>query len=365
MSVMILLLLGTIYYQYSKELMLSEHRLAMQLQSEQYIPRLKGWMQGDNEFFPIDLAYPTALFDMNRRPIKSLLQSEEIDWKSAISLDGDVIHFVIPLASYELGESYVVFETKDDGLWKRSAIMKIFWAGSALFTLLLLLGWYLSHLFFRPLSDAIALIDDFIKDTTHELNTPVAAIMTNLEMIDKAHLDDKMKKKMQRIEIAARTISTIYDDLTYLLLDHKRVSHNEAIDVGILLQERIEYFSLKAAQKNLHVKTAIKENVILTCDKIKLARLIDNLISNAIKYNKHGGFIHYELSSKSFVISDGGIGIEGDKIDEIFQRYARANTHEGGFGIGLHIVFKIVNEYGYTIDVRSTLGEGSRFEIVF
>ncbi len=365
MSVMILLLLSTIYYQYSKELMLSQHRLSMQLQSERYIPRLKRWMQGDDKVFPIDLAYPTALFDMNKLPIHSLLQSEKIDFKSAISLDGEVIHFVIPLASYELGESYVVFETQDDGLWKRSALFKVFWVGGALFMLLLLVGWYLSHLFFRPLREAITLLDDFIKDTTHELNTPVSAIMTNLEMINKEQLDEKTQKKMNRIEIAARTISTIYDDLTYLLLDNKRVSQDEVIDVSKLFYERIEYFNLKATQKKLHVNSTIADGVTVKCDKVKLARLIDNLISNAIKYNKNRGSIKYLLSCKSLIIEDSGVGIEEEKISEIFQRYTRANTHEGGFGIGLHIVFKIAKEYGYTINVESTPNQGSRFEIVF
>ena len=276
-----------------------------------------------------------------------------------------MIHFVIPLASYELGESYLVFETQDDGLWKSSAVIKILWVGATLFVILLLVGWYLSHLFFRPLRDAIALLDDFIKDTTHELNTPVAAIMTNLEMINTDELDAKTQKKMNRIEIAARTISTIYDDLTYLLLNNNHIANNEIIDVSELLYERIEYFNLKATQKKLHVTLNIDNNVSLECDRVKLARLIDNLISNAIKYNKNGGTITYVLSSKHLIIKDNGIGIAEDDIGEIFQRYIRVNTYEGGFGIGLHIVFKIANEYGYKIDVTSKLDEGSTFEIIF
>ncbi len=365
MSVLILLLLSTIYYRYSKELMLSEHRLAMQLQSEQYLPRLKQWMQGDSLAFPIDLAYPTALFDANKRPIYSLLQDEHIDFKEVIALDGDVIHFVMPLATHGLGESYLVFETEDDGLWKRNAMLRMLWVGMALFILLLIVGWYLSHLFFRPLREAIALLDDFIKDTTHELNTPVSAILNNIEMIDTTHLDAKTQHKIRRIEIAARTISTIYDDLTYLLLNHRRSGEDDAVNVSALLQERIEYVKLKAQQKHLHVNCRIEPNVMLVCDRVKLARLIDNLISNAIKYNKNGGSITYELTSHHLVIEDSGVGIEAEKIDAIFQRYTRANTHEGGFGIGLHIVFKIAKEYGYTIDVTSTPDKGSRFEIIF
>ncbi len=365
MSVMILLLIGTIYYRYSKELMLSEHRLAMQLQSERYVPQLKRWMQGDTDIFPIDLAYPTALFDASKRPIYSLLEDQHIDFKSVIALDGDFIHFVVPLASHELGESYVVFETRDDGLWKRKFWFQVLWGGGALLVLLLLVGWYLSRLFFRPLQEAIALLDDFIKDTTHELNTPVSAIMTNLEMIETKHLDATTQNKMRRIEIAARTISTIYDDLTYLLLNNRRNRHDEPLNVSLLLQERIEYFKLKASQKNLHVNCHIDDAVTLTADRVKLARLIDNLISNAIKYNKNGGSIHYELTAQHLVVEDSGIGIDSEKIDAIFQRYTRANTYEGGFGIGLHIVFKIANEYGFTIDVESQPGKGSRFEIIF
>ncbi len=365
MSVMILLLLSAIYYRYSKELMLSEHRLAMQLQSEQYLPRLKEWMQGDSLAFPIDLAYPTALFDANKRPIYSLLQDEHIDFKEVIALDGNVIHFVMPLATHGMGESYLVFETEDDGLWKRNAMLRMLWVGVALFVLLLLVGWYLSHLFFRPLREAIALLDDFIKDTTHELNTPVSAILNNIEMIDTERLDIKTQNKMRRIEIAARTISTIYDDLTYLLLNHRHSGDEKEVNVSILLQERIEYVKLKAQQKHLHVQCRIEPNVVLMCDRVKLARLIDNLISNAIKYNKNGGSITYELTSRHLVVEDSGVGIEAEKIDAIFQRYTRANTHEGGFGIGLHIVFKIAKEYGYTIDVTSTPNQGSRFEIIF
>ena len=365
MSLMILLLLSTLYYRYSKELMLSEHRLAMQLQSERYVPQLKHWMQGDSAVFPIDLAYPTALFDASKRPIYSLLEDQHIDFKRVISLDGEFVHFVVPLASHELGESYVVFETRDDGLWKRHFWFQVLWAGGLLLILLLLIGWYLSRLFFRPLQDAIALLDDFIKDTTHELNTPVSAILNNLEMIDTNHLDDKTKKKMRRIEIAARTISTIYDDLIYLLLNPHRSGGHELVDVSALLRERIEYVKLKAQQKQLHVTCQIDPEVRLRGDRIKLARMIDNLISNAIKYNKHGGYIRYELSAQHLVVADSGIGIAAENIDIIFQRYTRANTHEGGFGIGLHIVFKIAKEYGYVLDVTSTPEKGSRFEIIF
>ena len=359
MSVMILALLGTIYYQYRKELMLSDHRLAMQLQSEVYIPRLKKWMQGDDAYFPVDLAYRTALFDEHGMAIHSLLLNERISWGKSIVLDADAIHFVVPLASYELGEHYLVFETSDDGLWRQDTLHKILFFGLFLFGLLWLVGFYLSRLFLRPMKEAIALLDDFIKDTTHELNTPVSAIVSNIEMIDLQKLDEKTAKKVNRIAIAARTISTIYDDLTYLVLNHDIAVHDEPIDMTHLIEERLEYFQTRYRQKRLTIELEVDENIVVTMDKTKVTRLIDNLLSNAIKYNRVGGKIELVLTKKELLISDTGIGIPAEKLERIFERYQRADTSVGGFGIGLHIVAMIANEYGIKIDIDSNEGKGT------
>jgi two-component system OmpR family sensor kinase len=78
--------------------------------------------------------------------------------------------------------------------------------------------------------DALHLLDRFIKDTTHELNTPISAIITNIEMIDKDSLDDKLARKINRIDIGAKTISNIYEDLTFLTLNNKIISQNEELN---------------------------------------------------------------------------------------------------------------------------------------
>jgi len=365
MSVLILSLLSTIYYQYSKEVMLSEHRLAMQLQSESYIPRLKRWMQGDAKEFPIDLAYKTALFDEQKNVIHSRVESEVKGWKEAIALDGEYVHFIVPLASYELGEHYLVFETPDDRLWYQQAWTNILGFGSVVFVLLLTLGWYLSRLFLRPMREAIELLDHFIKDTTHELNTPVAAIMTNVESLPHEKLDEKVRRKLRRIEIAARTISTLYDDLTYMVFNQNRARNDETLNLKELIAERIEYFRDRFEQKRLTLTFSPDEDVELFADRTKMMRVVDNLLSNAIKYNRIGGTIGVEVNRSSFVVSDSGIGIPEEKIESVKERYVRAKSAEGGFGVGLHIVSSIAKEYGWELKIESKEGEGSRFEVVW
>ncbi|MDP3266063.1 MAG: HAMP domain-containing sensor histidine kinase [Sulfuricurvum sp.] len=360
--IVILALLGTLYFQYSKMQMLSSHRLAMQLESESYVPILKQWLEKDRDLatFPKDLAYETALYGYDKKILVGNLHNNSIDFKENIALKNNYVHLVVPLAPYGLGEFYLVIETPDDGLWRTDAIETSVVIGSILFTFLLLIGFIFSRLLLRPMNEAIALLDDFIKDTTHELNTPISAILTNLEALKETDIPQTMQKKLNRIEIASRTISTLYNDLTYLILNHDLAVINEPLDVSELLQERLEYFRHHIVQKKLHVELAITPHCILTIDRTKMTRIIDNLLSNAIKYNKMEGILTINLNPTLLCIQDNGIGIPSSMIQQVFERYTRADKSVGGFGIGLHIVAMIAKEYDLDITIESEEQKGTK-----
>jgi len=366
MSMLIIGLLGSIYYRYQKELMLSTHRLSMQLQSESYIPRLKTWIDTNTtEAFPKDLAYSTALYDAGLHSIASTLVQSPSVIEAGIRKEGSMIHFVIPLASYGVGGRYLVFETEDDGLWFYSFVRNSLLIGGGLFILLVIMGFFLSKLFIRPMKEAVALLDNFIKDTTHELNTPVSIIVNNIEMIDVGRLEESERKKIKRISIAAGTISSIYDDLTYLVLNHDIAVNIEVLDFSGLLKERMEYFKDRCEQKKLIVTQRIDDLVTIDMDKRAAIRLIDNLLSNAIKYNRPGGAITVVLCSSLFSIEDSGIGIDKDKIGRIFERYTRLDNSVGGFGIGLNIVALIAVEYGFEVKVDSAPRKGTKITVLW
>jgi len=367
MSISILLLLGVLYYQSQKAQMLSSHRLAMQLESESYIPKLRQWISQDATLrpYPFDLAYNTAFYNVMGLKIEGFLEKRFFHPKKAIELHEGYIHFYVSLASYELGDFYVVFETKDDGLWYREFVKKTLLYGAILFAVLVAIGYLLSRLILSPMREAILLLDHFIKDTTHELNTPLQTIRGNIEMLDTARLDARERKKLGRIEIAAETISSIYDDLTFLVLNHNVARHDEMIDMAALLRERVEYFRHRIEQKKLHVSVKSEQNSAVTMDRNRAIRLIDNLISNAIKYNHISGNISLHVNKKGLHVSDTGIGIDETKRDQIFQRYVRVSEHEGGFGIGLHIVAKIVKQYGFKIEIESSPGKGTAISILW
>ena len=87
--------------------------------------------------------------------------------------------------------------------------------------------------------------------------------------------------------------------------------------------------------------------------------MIDNILSNAIKYNKIGGLIRIDVHSKSLSIKDSGVGIEEAKLGLVFERYSRFNTSVGGFGIGLNIVALIAKEYDLHVNISSQLNKGT------
>jgi two-component system OmpR family sensor kinase len=101
------------------------------------------------------------------------------------------------------------------------------------------------------------------------------------------------------------------------------------------------------------------EEATLTADRRLIERVVDNLLSNAIKYNRRGGTIRVALRPGELVVEDTGVGIDPEVLPVIFERYARFNESEGGFGIGLSIVRRIVDHYGMTVTVQSQQGEGT------
>ncbi|MBU1958277.1 HAMP domain-containing histidine kinase [bacterium] len=363
---MLLLLLGIFYYQSQEALMFSNKRTILSAYANEQVKQLKLL----HHYFPERTEYPrslefrSAIYDIEGAKIFSTLKNENINFEKEIYRMGDSIHFVKYLDDYYLGAKYLFIEVDEDEGWYEEAIANILAFGTITLIVLAIFGLFFVKLFLRPMKNSIMLLDDFIKDTTHELNTPISAILANIEMMDTGIMAEKNKKKLARIDIAAKTVSHLYQDLTYLTLNHNRQAEDEWIDLKRLIEDRVEYFTILSRSKKITFDLDLNYST-LYIDGIKIARVIDNLISNAIKYNKRGGKISIVLRKNYFIIKDSGIGIEKSEVADIFKRYTRFNSSEGGFGIGLNIVKSIIEEYHLKISVESTLGVGTTIRVDF
>ncbi|NUW25148.1 HAMP domain-containing histidine kinase [Arcobacter butzleri] len=361
----ILCVMFFLYYQFQKDLMLQEKRQILQTYSNSLISNLKELhinIDKDN-VYPRDEKYKSAIYDSDKKKIFSTLQSQTVKLDDVIYLKNDKIHFIKEPESYYLGSKYVIVEIPDDHIWFENIKYKMIIGFLLAFLFMIFVGYFISKLFLKPMRDALHLLDRFIKDTTHELNTPVTAIITNIETIDKSLLDDKTLRKINRIEIGAKTISNIYEDLTFVTLNNQIISNNENINLSNILRQRVDFFLSIANMKKIRFETNIKDNVFIFCDIKKISKLIDNLLSNAIKYNKNSGFIKVILAKNSMIIEDSGKGMSSENLENLFDRYQRFDKSVGGFGIGLNIVSLIAKEYDFKIDVTSQLGVGTKVKV--
>ncbi len=354
----ILALLGVTYYNAQKSDMLqrASKRLNAYASVQTKALRLLHVNLNKTKVYPRNSEFKSAIYDSSKRKIFSLFD-EEAEFGDIIYEKNGKIFYVRELESYYLGAKYLILQIKDGKKWLHKIYSSFLWIGLPLVFIFLIFGYFLSRLFLRPMKDAIGLLDRFIKDTTHELNTPISTILSNIETINLNELNNKNQTKLRRINIAALTVSNLYQDLVYLTLGHRVISKIEDIDLKVLFEERLEYFSLLMKSKNIILTQELTSANVLV-DKVKLTRLVDNLISNAIKYNQKNGKLHVRLEKDFFTISNDGKTIKHDNMMLMFERYTRGDSEVGGFGIGLHIVWAIAKEYDFNIDVSKKSEKG-------
>ena len=364
-TVVILVFISFLYFTFQKDLFLQKQRIILQEYSNDLIWRLKDLHINFDKYkyYPRDEKFKSAIYDSDKKLIFSTLNNKNVKLDNIIYTTNSSIHFIKEPESYYLGAKFIILEVNDDLKWFNKLQKEIFIFITFAFIFMVIIGFFLLKLFLKPMKDSILLLDRFIKDTTHELNTPISTILNNIEMINIPSLDEKMQRKIKRIDIAAKTISNIYEDLTFLTLNNKIISQNQNINLSNVLKLRIEYFQTLANIKKIKFKINIKDEIYLFIDNKKISKLIDNLLSNAIKYNKIDGSIYIELDNNYFFIEDSGKGLSSKQIESLFDRYTRFDKVVGGFGIGLNIVSMIAKEYNLNIEVKSTLKLGTRIAI--
>lgn len=240
--------------------------------------------------------------------------------------------------------------------------------GIALFAIFVVIGLVanmLVRLFLKPLNEYISALDLFIKDTTHEINTPLSVILMSVETLNANALPPNEIKKIKRIKFASLQLNALYNSLVAFNFptSAQKSSQKEHLDLKAILENRLEFFAPFFSQKNIELRLNIAESIVL-CEKNAIVTIFDNLISNAVKYNKKGGFIALTLEKGTFSIENSGVRIKDEHKDRIFERYTRFSGDTGGFGIGLSLVKKLCDENGVGIELNSEEGS-NRFTLQF
>jgi len=211
----------------------------------------------------------------------------------------------------------------------------------------------------------------FTADVSHELFTPISIMQSKLEnLLTSGNLPEQFATSVIDQQNHLNRLQQIIKALLLIArIENDQFSKNETINVRELVDEIILNIEDRAEMKNITIHNLIHPNDILPhVNKSLIYILLFNLVSNAIKYNREGGWIRvagFETGNKFCIeVIDNGIGISHDQISNIFNRFKRADPTSGeGYGLGLSIVSSIVNFHNGTIEVHSIKGEGSTFKI--
>ncbi len=300
-----------------------------------------------------------GLYDKNKQ-LKYGTKIQEIDFDKDYYMQDNIFTVISQGTANHLNISYVVVQSIECASSLKKIREKIFLVTTIIAIFIIVISVILAKIFLRPIKNKIQEIEEFVKDTTHELNTPITALMMSTSRVrDKKSYDEKI---IQNISISTKQLYEIYSSLSYLSFESKE--EDEKIMFDDVIQESIKYFNELLERKNISLlfnKNSCQLNIAPT----KAKMLINNLLSNAIKYSHPNSTISIEISQDKFKIKDEGIGIKKDKLNTIFKRFSRANSYAGGFGVGLNIVDEIVKKYNFKIKIDSQVDIGTDITIYF
>ncbi|MBG6184650.1 signal transduction histidine kinase [Arthrobacter sp. CAN_A214] len=233
-------------------------------------------------------------------------------------------------------------------------------------------GTVISFMDVTDLALALQAKDDFLSNVSHEFRTPLTSILGYLELTMESgeSLPAAVQGYMEVARRNALRLEQLVEDLLAINAGTFEV-RREQCDVGRILSDAASSVRVKAQRAGVEVVNSSPPGLIAVADPGRLAQAVDNLISNAVKYNRRGGTITLQAVTDGdclrVEVIDTGIGIDAADLSQVFDRFFRSpsvrTSTVPGVGLGLLITKTIVIEHGGTISVTSEPGVGSTFTI--
>ena len=213
--------------------------------------------------------------------------------------------------------------------------------------------------------------DAFVATVSHELRTPLTSISGFIEMLqDEEHgLGESGKTYLDVIRRSTDRLHHLVEDLLLVAqIEAQRVEmRRDPVDLGALTERAVEAVRPWASEKRVEVEIEAGDVPTILGDERRIAQVLDNVLSNAVKFSREGGRVRVELGGDGtharLVVTDTGIGIPADEQGHVFSRFYRARAANDlavpGTGLGLAITRALVDQHGGTIELESQVGEGT------
>ena len=217
-----------------------------------------------------------------------------------------------------------------------------------------------------------ALKNDFVAAVSHELRTPLTSILGYAEVLGERDLDDEARALLQVIERNSRRLDAVVGDLLLVArIEHGIELARGPVELGALARESVESATPAAEKRGVRLELDCAEAPRLEGDATRLAQLLDNLVSNAVKFTPAGGRVRIRVARAPghalVEVADTGLGIPAGEQPRLFERFFRSSTALAnavqGTGLGLTIAKAIVDAHGGSISCESEEGVGTTFRV--
>ncbi|OCL81942.1 sensor histidine kinase [Arcobacter porcinus] len=337
-------------------------RLDLQNYSNQVVLKIDNFTEQNGEifYFPRSNIFYSTIFDENKNEIFSTNQSLDF-FENDYKAYSDIFCYKKVLVNNILDKNYLV-------VCKDIDYSEVIYNVLILISIVSLFIFVLSFLVIKqsiePYKKLNTYLDEFLKDAMHELKTPIGVARINIDMLS---LKLKNDKNILRVKSALKNMTIIYEDLEYYMQQNAVKEEKRYMNISSFLEKRVEFFNDLATSKSIVFHKNIEQNIDIFFNEIELYRIVDNNLSNAIKYSKNNSNIYVKLEKKDnkleLVFKDEGIGIKDTST--VFERYYRGDNITGGFGIGLSIVKNICLKNGVKVNLESKENQGSTFTYIF
>lgn len=207
---------------------------------------------------------------------------------------------------------------------------------------------------------------NFTRDVSHELRSPLTVLKMAADMLmNEPGIRESGRRSIERIKRAATDMEELVQAFLLLARESDRSLPAESVSINEVVGEEIEKSWLLIEGKPIEIRVQEHHGLAVEASRKVLSVMLGNLIRNAFSYTD-AGRVDIEISDRRFTIQDSGIGIPAPDVENIFKPYFRAGGRQrGGHGVGLTIVKRFSDRFGWPVEIQSTPGEGTRVSVEF
>ena len=214
---------------------------------------------------------------------------------------------------------------------------------------------YLAYISLRPMREAVEMMDNFARSMIHDLNTPITTAYLNANALKKLDLSEAQNRRVNRIVQSLQMLQSLEEQLRSAITHAKADYHDQKLSLSRL--------SEIVKERSPLIRLECQNDILINADRVMITRMLDNLISNALKYNKNNNPILLTLKGTRLIIEDKGYGIAHP--ERIFDPYYREKSSMPGLGLGLGIVKEVCDHYHIIFQIQSKVNQGTSITLDF